>query len=249
MLRRIDHGEVRELRLDRPPANALSLELLLALREAVEAAPREGAGALVLSGRPGMFCAGHDVPALLPCERPVVHAFWTAFLEVIGALVHSPIPIHAAITGHSPAGGTVLALFCDGRIMAEGPFQIGLNEVQVGITVPPVIFGAFRRLVGPGPAARLALAGTMLTAAQALEAGLVDELVPPERVVDATVERSRVLLALPRQAMLRTREAARADLVEQFPGSVAGMVDRVVDQWFSAETQAALGALVARLRK
>ncbi|HJY48589.1 MAG TPA: enoyl-CoA hydratase-related protein, partial [Stellaceae bacterium] len=57
-----DHGPIRELRLNRPPANALSLELIIALREAVEAAPRQGSRALILSGSPGRFSGGLDVP-------------------------------------------------------------------------------------------------------------------------------------------------------------------------------------------
>ncbi len=249
MLERIDHGEVRELRIDRPPANALNLELLFALREAVETAPRDGAPAIVLSGRRGMFCAGHDVPSLLPMERPAVHAFWTAFFDLLRSIARSPVPVHAAMTGHSPAGGTVIALFCDGRIMAEGPWRIGLNEVEVGIALPFLVYAAFRRIVGARRAERLAVSGRMLTAAEALEAGLVDELVPIDRVVETAIERTRSLLALPREAMSRTRDVARSDLVALFGDSDSVVLDCVVDKWFSEETQATLGALVKRIGK
>jgi enoyl-CoA hydratase/carnithine racemase len=249
MLERIDRGEVRELRIDRPPANALNLELLVALREAVDAAPREGARGLVLSGREGMFCAGHDVPALLPMERPAVRSFWAAFFGLLRSIALSPIPVHAAMTGHSPAGGTVIALFCDGRIMAEGAWRVGLNEVEVGIALPPFVYAAFRRIIGPRLAERFAVSGRMLTAAEALEAGLVDELAPVDRVVETALARSRSLLALPRDAMSLTRLVARRDLVGLFGGSDAEMLDRVVDQWFSTETRAALEAMARRIGK
>ena len=137
-----DPGPVRELHLNRPPANALSPELIVALREAVEAAPKDGARALVLSGGPGMFSAGLDVPLLVALDRPAIAAAWRELYSLMRALACSPIPIAAAITGHGPAGGTVLALFCDWRGMAEGDWKMGFNEVQVGIPLPPVILSA-----------------------------------------------------------------------------------------------------------
>jgi len=65
----IEHGRVRELRLNRPPANALSTEMMHALRQAIATAPEDGARALVISGAPGMFSAGLDVPLLLTLDR------------------------------------------------------------------------------------------------------------------------------------------------------------------------------------
>src|SRR5258708_276928 len=133
MIQTIEHGAVRELRLDRPPVNALSPELIVALRQAIQAAPGEGPGALILSGAPGRFSGGLDVPLLLTLDRPAMAALWRDFYALLGAIAASPIPIAAAITGPAPAGGTVLALFCDWRVMAEGDYKIGFNEVQVGL--------------------------------------------------------------------------------------------------------------------
>jgi 3,2-trans-enoyl-CoA isomerase len=82
MLETIVHGEIHELRLNRPPANALTLELVEALRGAVEKAPDGGAGAVVISGQQGMFSAGHDVPLLLAKGRDEVREFWMAFFDV-----------------------------------------------------------------------------------------------------------------------------------------------------------------------
>ena len=76
MIQTLDHGEVRELRLDRPPANALSPELVAALRQAVEEAPDEGVRALVFSVSPRMFAGGLDVPYLIRLDRPAMSATW-----------------------------------------------------------------------------------------------------------------------------------------------------------------------------
>ena len=247
MLRSLDHGPVRELRLDRPPANALAPELIAALAAAVRRAPGEGAGAMVLSGAPGMFSAGLDVPYLLTLDRDGIADAWSGFYDLLRALADSPIPIAVAITGHSPAGGAVMALFCDYRVMAEGPFKIGLNEVQVGIPLPPALYAAFTRVVGRRTAERLAVAGAMIGGEEALRIGLVDELVPADEVVERALAWCEGLLALPRGPMLETRARARQDLRRAAEGDDLAEVDTLVDEWFDPETQAALNALVARL--
>src|SRR5262249_41297584 len=117
-----DHGAVRELQLNRPPANALTSELMTALREAVESAPREGIRAIVLSGTQGRFSGGLDVPHLIALDRAAIANTWRELYALTRALACSPVPIAAAITGHAPAGGTVLAIFCDWRVAAAGDF-------------------------------------------------------------------------------------------------------------------------------
>ncbi len=249
MIQTIEHGAVRELRLDRPPVNALSPDLIVALKNAVEAAPRDGARALILSGAPGRFSGGLDVPLLLGLDRPAMAALWRDFYALLAAIATSPIPIAAAITGHAPAGGTVLALFCDWRVMADGDYKIGLNETQVGIPIPPAIWAGARRLLGVRLAERLAVSGALLTSPEALAVGLVDEVVPLEQVVERAMSWCERLLALPPQAMAGTRRLARADLVAVFEADLEPELERVIAAWWSAETQATLRALADRLGK
>lgn len=248
MLQRIEHpGDLVELRLDRPPANALVPELVEGLRAAVAGEAEAGAPGLVLSGRPGMFSAGLDVPYLLTLDRPGIEGLWRGFLDLLRTLAVSPVPIGAAITGHSPAGGAVMALFCDERVMAEGDFRIGLNEVAVGIALPRELFAPLARLVGHRQAERLGVGGLMVPAAEALRLGFVDELAPLDAVVERTLARLRALLALPRGPMLATRAMFRADLAAGLDS--ARVVHGLVEQWFAAETQEALRRLVERLGK
>jgi Delta3-Delta2-enoyl-CoA isomerase len=247
MVQTSDHGAVRELRLNRPPVNALSPELIAALLEAIQAAPRDSKRALVLSGSPGMFSAGLDVPVLLKLDRPSMDAVWRDFYRLMGAIAASPIPIAAAITGHAPAGGTVLALFCDFRVAAEGDFKIGVNEVQVGIPLPPVILSALQRLVGSRHAERLAVTGLLVSPADAAACGLVDEVVPVDHVVGRALKWCQDLLALPRAAMELTRRQARADLVEMFAHDTAEELEQVSSRWWSDETQKTLHRMVDQL--
>jgi enoyl-CoA hydratase/carnithine racemase len=249
MILTIDHGAVRELQLNRPPANAFSPELVAALKQGVESAPPDGARALVLSGKPGRFSAGLDVPLLLTLDRPAIAGLWREFYALLRALALSPIPIAAALTGHATAGGTVLPIFCDYRVAAQGDWKLGLNEVQVGLPLPPVIFSGLKRLVGAHQAERLAVGGLLIAPDEAVRIGLVDEVVPTDQVVNRAIEWSRGLLALPVDAMEATRRQARADLSELFAASFDLELDQVSATWWSPEAQTTLRVLVQRLAR
>ena len=244
-----NHGPVRQLQLNRPPANALSPELIVALRSAIEAAPKDGAQAVVLSGAPGMFSGGLDVPMWLALDRPALAQAWRDFYSLLRTLACSSIPVAAAITGHGPAGGTVLALFCDWRGMAEGEWKMGFNEVQVGIPLPPVILSALRRQVGARQAERLGTGGLVISATEAARIGLVDELIPLVTVVERAVEWSQSLLKLPQQAMTLTRQRARADLAGFFEQGIERELEEVIAGWWTDEAQIVLQALAARLSR
>ena len=246
----LDHGAVRELRLSRPPVNALDPALSRAIADAVARAPSEGVQGLILSGGPKVFSAGLDVPYLasLGADRAALHAAWEAFFSAARALALSPVPVVAALAGHAPAGGCVLALCCDYRIMASGPYAIGLNETQVGLVAPEGIQHLMRRVVGAYRAERLLVAGELVQADAALAMGLVDELVEIDHVATRAKVWLEQMLQLPRGPMLETRRMARADLVEALQPARIGL-ERFIEGWYSDDTQAALRALLARLGK
>jgi enoyl-CoA hydratase/carnithine racemase len=241
-------GGIREIRLARPPVNALNAELLERLIEAVEGAG--GAGAVVITGQPGVFSAGLDVPGLLKLDRPGLAGVFTTLWHAQRAIATSPVPVVFGITGHCPAGGTVLAIHGDYRVMAVGNFRLGLNEVQVGLYPGPLIHGAFRRLVG-GHGAQLLTRGALIDPATALRVGLVDELCVEDCAARA-LEVARELCVLPREPMLRTRALARQDLVELFgaPSERDSMArqfgELASDMWTSPATRERLKSLFSR---
>ncbi|MCH9650883.1 MAG: enoyl-CoA hydratase/isomerase family protein [Deltaproteobacteria bacterium] len=248
MLEVRNEGPVRLLRMNRPPANALNPELIAALREAVAAFGKE-AEALVISGSPGMFSAGLDVPTLIQLDRETLAGVWADFYSLLQSLAASPIPVVAAITGHSPAGGAVIGVFCDRRIMAEGRFKIGLNEVRVGLSLPSAIYLALERLVGPRLAEQMATEGQLIDALEAHRVGLVNELAAADAVEERAVATCLRLLKLPRRALARTRQTARGPLLAGFEKRREQDLETVMEEWFSDETQQALMALVASLGK
>lgn len=250
-----DIGDIRCLRLARPPVNALNPDLCRALIAALEQAFADDVRGVVLAGSPKIFSAGLDVPYLLSLgeQRGALLEAWQAFFGAARLLGESRIPVVAAITGHAPAGGCVLALCCDYRIMARSPdpqrpFAIGLNETQVGLVVPEGIQMLMRRVVGDCRAERLLVAGEMVPDERAAAIGLVDELADVDDVVPRAIAWLQALLKLPRQPMLQTRAIARRAVVEALSPDYI-QLDTFVAQWWEPDTQAALQALVAKLKK
>jgi len=253
MLNRNTHDTILELNMARAPVNALNGELVNALHKQIDSALADGFDAIIISGQPEMFSAGLDVPELLSFNRQAMKSFWVEFMSLLRCIALSPIPVVAAITGHSPAGGAVIALPCDYRIMAhgieKGPYKIGLNEVQVGLVVPPVIYQNLVRLTGERRATRLVVEGLLIDSEAALACGMVDELEDTKEVVTAALTWCRRHLALPRQAMLKTRAMARQSMMDAYSSADYFNVDGFVDHWFHDSTQTVLQMLVARLGK
>ena len=244
-----DADTIIELRINRPPVNAFNPELLQKLRaELVNYQENQtDTKAIILSGMPGIFSAGLDLPALLALDRAAMQAFWDDFFGVWRALALSPKPIVAAMTGHSPAGGTVLSLFCDYRVLASGDYKVGLNEVQVGLVAPVQVYRALQRLAGARAAERHLVAGDLIAPEAALRIGMVDELAEPEQVIARAVGWCRQHLALPEQAMLASRRIARAELAQIFASDDDGRA--FLELWFAEHTQQVLRQVVANLQR
>jgi enoyl-CoA hydratase/carnithine racemase len=261
MLELIDHpanavvteggGTLREIRLARPPVNALNAGLLEALTEAVCGAGDQSA--LLITGQPGVFSAGLDVPAILALDQAGMVRVFESLWHAQRAIASSAVPVVFGITGHCPAGGTVLAIHADYRVMARGDFRIGLNEVQVGLYPGPVIHGAFRRLVG-GQAAQLLSRGALIDPDAAWRLGLVEETCELSQCVARALEVAREYCALPRDAMLRTRALARQDLVALFgePQDAARLAREFAEvgaaMFSEPSTRARLGRMFAKKR-
>lgn len=211
-------GDVAVITIDDGKANAVSVEVLDGLHAALDAA--EDARAVVIAGRAGRFCAGFDLNQIRS-ERAV---------ELMGGggrlslrLLEFPAPVVFAVTGHALAMGAVLLMSADYRVGAAGEFKLGLNEVRIGLALPPFASTLARHRLSPNhltPATQLA---TVYTPEQAREVGFLDEVVPPGEVVDRAVALAQGWAAdLDRAAFLATRPNLRGPLLEELVGRVAG---------------------------
>lgn len=238
------------VRLNRPPANALDMRVcteLIAVLDELEG--DEAIEGMVLSGRTGMFSAGLDVIALFKLNREMMRLFWRRFCQTFIRLYTSPLVTAAAINGHSPAGGCVLALGCDLRIMADGEFKIGLNEVAVGLPVPPFLCRVHAATVGQRNSESMLPYGVMSTPAEALMCGLVDGVLEPNQVLPHAIQHVEKRLKLPQAARSETKSNLRRQVLDPTEASVENEVDLLTTGWFSEECQGVMGALVKRLTR
>ena len=238
---------IAEIQMDRKPVNALNQELIQSIHNAIDSSTEQGAKGLILSGNEGIFSAGLDVKSLITLSETEISDFFHLFWGLMGKISKSPIPVVAAITGHSPAGGAVLTTFCDYRIAAKGDFKIGMNEVFVGLSVPKIIFKAFARLVGENHANILMMQGKLMKFDFAHDIGFINELVDMDQVVPRSFEWLDLLVSLPTIAMNSTRMNAKADLNDLIDKDLIMMGDKFADNWFSDEVQIRMKEIVKSL--
>jgi enoyl-CoA hydratase/carnithine racemase len=216
------------LAADRPPVNAMNLELLDELVAAVGQVAADVPSALVLAGRPGAFSAGLDlkaVPAYEPAEQRRMVEGINAMALGVYAL---PCPVVCAITGHAIAGGFVLAVCGDHRVAStEGRY--GLTEVKVGVPYPQGAIGVVRAELTPAAARALVLGNRLVDADECVRLGAFDEAVEPDAVVERAVEVARELAELPAEVYARTKAELRADTLERLRAAVA--VDPLLQSW------------------
>jgi len=174
-------GGVVRCTLDRPPLNLLEPGLIAALRSTfVTLAADPAVRVAVVTGAGRAFTAGMDVRVLRDLDAAGATTLISALHDAIDAVHRAPFPVIAAVNGACLGAGFELALACDLRVASAGAI-FGLPEVRVG--VPSVIQAALLPpLVGPGRAAELLLTGEPVAAERAREWGLVNEVVPAERV-------------------------------------------------------------------
>jgi enoyl-CoA hydratase len=239
-------GPVRCLRLEHPPAHAFSRRLVADLRGALAELERDPPGALVLSASGGrFFSAGLDLVELCDLARPALEEFLAGFLAALLGLFRLPFPVVAAVNGHAIAGGAILALTADRRLLARGDHLFGLNEVQVGLPLPAPLFEIVLLACGRRRASEVLLEGRNLAVDEALAAGLVHEIVPPEALEKRAEDVAGKLASVPRSAYRRMKELLHAEAEARI--AALAPRDPFLDIWFEPETRAALTAVRDRL--
>src|SRR5262249_5994588 len=128
-----ERGVVAILRLARGKGNALNLEFTEALMEALDRLERSTARAAVLTGQGSVFGAGVDLPTLVAGGADYVRRFVPLLGRLFERLATFPRPLVAAVNGHAIAGGAMLMLACDQRLLARGTARVGLTEIRVGV--------------------------------------------------------------------------------------------------------------------
>jgi enoyl-CoA hydratase/carnithine racemase len=236
--------------LNRGKSNALNREMIKELNDILTHIDEDDAiGGVLITGRENFFSAGLDLIELYDYNEEEVLSFWKLFLTFTANLTAFKKPLVAAINGHSPAGGCVIALACDARVMAEGKFIIGLNEVPVGIIVPKSIFELYAFWIGQAHAARSLLEGKLFSPEEALQVGLVDELVKQESIITAAERKVRKYMAFEANTWQQSKKNIRQELTKSLAADQSAALDVMLKQWWSPATRSILKTIIDNLQK
>ena len=193
--------------LQRPPMNALCLQMQREIKDAAEElATRSDVGAVVLYGGAKVFAAGADIKEMSGMTYQDMLRASVGLQDAFTAVARIPQPTIAAVTGYALGGGCELALCCDMRIAADDA-KLGQPEILLGII--PGAGGTQRlpRLVGVSRAKELVFTGRHVDAAEALAIGLVNRVVPADEVYSTALELARRLAKGPALALRAAKEA------------------------------------------
>lgn len=236
--------------LNRGKSNALNREMVIELTEMlqhIEADPKIGGA--IITGRENFFSAGLDLIELYNYNEEEAKNFWDLFLHFVAKITAFKKPLVAAINGHSPAGGCIIALACDARVMAEGRYIIGLNEVPVGIIVPNSIFQLYAFWLGKANATRSLLEGKLFNPEEALAIGLVDEVVKPESILTAAERSARKYMAFERHTWSQSKLNIRKSLIASSSSDQSADLELMLKQWWAPSTRAILKTIIDNLQK
>lgn len=240
--------KVAHVRLNRGRSNAIHGPMIGELKDVIRQVGADPAiRGMVLHGKEGFFSSGLDLIELYKLDAAGVREFWIAFIDLIRHFVSFPKPSIAAISGHSPAGGCALAICCDYRVMAEGDFVIGLNELPVGIVVPETIFHLYAFWIGQAAAYRNLMEGKLLNPQEALVSGLVDELVPASRLVTSADRQMQKFLAFEPASWSASKTNLRRGLIRRLESDHSVDIDAILKQWWEPSTRSMLKTIIDNL--
>ena len=236
-----DRDEVAVLRIEHGRVGALDVELLNALTEAVTASDR----ALVITGSGSSFSAGVDLRRILDGGQPYTEELLAALSRTFRVVFDHPRPTVAAVNGHAIAGGCVLALACDLRLMSGG--RIGLTELTVGVPFPTSALEIVRHALG-SRAGQVLLGAETADRERALALGMVDELTEPGELVPRALALATELAARSpesyRLAKVQLHRPANAAIEATAGGDAA-----VLAGWTSDDTRRRIEAALAALAR
>jgi enoyl-CoA hydratase len=191
-----DRDGIAVVTIDRPPANAMDPALLTAGLAALDELRTMEPRAVVLTGTGAFFSGGADLRVVPTLDADVVGQMARDINALFAGWYLFPHPVVCAVNGHAVAGGLVLALCGDHRVVGRSG-RFGLTEVKVGIPYPSMAMAIVQAELDPPDARRLVLRGELFDAEAALGLRLFDEQVDDDRVLARSLEVAEELAALP----------------------------------------------------
>ena len=234
------------VQMKRGKVNAINFEMVQELRDTFLALGGNAkVKGVILTGQPHYFSVGLDLIELFQYDKVQIRDFFVSFGALYLELVQFKKPFISAITGHSPAGGCVLALASDNRYMAKGDnYVIGLNEVAVNIQISQNLTEIYAFWIGAGLSSRYILEGKLLSGKEAFAAGLVDELVPLEHVLERAEKQMKIYMRADQEILLNTKSKLRKHLWDKLDLKAENALKEASELWWKPEIRAKMKAYV-----
>ena len=191
--------------LDDGKANVFSTKMSTDINECLDEVSKED-GCIVLTGREGMFSAGFDLKTLQGGDMDQIQEMTTTGFKLLSRIFSFPRPVIAACSGHGIALGTFLLCCCDYRIGIKGDFMLGANEMRTNMVIPPPILELIKFRVSQSHKYRAVLGAEMYTFENAKEAGLIDEVVDSNILMETAFNKAKDLATMGHPSYSMTKE-------------------------------------------
>lgn len=246
-----DETGIATVSMNKAPVNSLNTEMIQELNQALVDTEGSGARGVVLtSSLPTIFCAGLDITEMYQPEKAKLEVFWGSLQDLWITLYGYKLPTAAAITGHSPAGGCLLAMSCDYRAMVGGKFNIGLNETQLGIVAPFWFKDTMLNTVGHRHTELALTLGKLYSVDEALKIGMVDQVAGNrEECLAAAHAVVGQLVKIPKEARHVSKMLMRQPTLEKLTRDKQGDIDHFVNFITQPIIQKPLGMYLEALKK
>lgn len=238
-----ERSGITVLRMRHGKVNALDIELLRAITDAMRDADRNGA--VVITGDGPAFSAGVDLQRIVDGGQPYVREFIPALSQAFMAIFDHPRPVVAAVNGHAIAGGCVIAAACDLRLMSQG--RIGLAELSVGVPFPTSAMEILRHAIGP-TVGHLVLTASLLDATQARSIGLVHDIATADTLLDSACAQARKMGEIPAEVFSFSKGQLQQPARDRIAAR-SGDDDAVMAMWSSNRTREAVSRYLDTLKR
>ena len=191
---------------------------------------------VIITGHGKFFTFGFDIPEFLNYSKEDFVRYLKKFTDLYTYIFLYPKPIIAALNGHTIAGGCMMALACDYRIMVSGKAKIALNEIEFGSSVFAGCVEMLRFCVGNRNATTILYSGAMYSAEEAKDLGLMDKVTTEENLIDAARKAALDLGSKPKNAFNGIKSLLRMSVAEEMKRKEKDYIKKFVDIWYSEST-------------
>ena len=218
----IIENDISIITLDDGKANVFSPKMIQDVNDCLDQVPTQK-GALIITGRDGMFSAGFDLKIISAGEMSAITEMTTNGFKLLSRIFSFPRPVLGACSGHGIALGTFLLCCCDYRIGVKGEFMIGANEMRTNMVIPTPILELIKFRVSNGHKYRAILGAEMYLIEDGIEAGLIDEVVEPENLMEASMHKIKDLANMGHPSYTLTKELLIQELHQKINNAISAI--------------------------